>query len=42
MCTEDRTNDIDAIIDVMDKAEKFVYVAVMDYYPTTLYTSTTE
>lgn len=41
MCTEDRTDDIDAILNVMEEARKFVYIAVMDYYPTTLYTSTT-
>lgn len=33
-----RTNDIDAIISVIQKAEKFVYISVMDYTPLTIYT----
>lgn len=36
-CPTGRTVDIDAILDVIDQAEKFIYVAVMDYFPTTLY-----
>lgn len=41
MCTEYRTDDIDGLLAVMDDAQKFVYIAVMDYYPITLYTSDT-
>ncbi|KAK2176723.1 hypothetical protein NP493_644g05000 [Ridgeia piscesae] len=37
-CPKGRTSDIDAILDVIRKAQKFIYVAVMDYFPTTLYT----
>ncbi|XP_019871035.1 5'-3' exonuclease PLD3 isoform X2 [Aethina tumida] len=33
-----RTNDIAALVNVIEKAEKFVYVAVMDYFPQMLYT----
>ncbi|XP_045138773.1 5'-3' exonuclease PLD3-like isoform X2 [Portunus trituberculatus] len=36
-CPEGRSSDVDAILDVINKAEKFVYVAVMDYFPKTLY-----
>uniref|UniRef100_A0A914PGY1 PLD phosphodiesterase domain-containing protein n=1 Tax=Panagrolaimus davidi TaxID=227884 RepID=A0A914PGY1_9BILA len=32
-----RDNDIDALIKVIDNSKDFVYVAVMDYAPTTLY-----
>ncbi|XP_061173053.1 5'-3' exonuclease PLD3-like [Saccostrea echinata] len=35
LCPEGRTIDIDAIIRIIDSAEEFVYVAVMDYFPTT-------
>ncbi|VDH92290.1 Hypothetical predicted protein, partial [Mytilus galloprovincialis] len=34
-CPNGRTVDIDAIVDVIHKADKFVYIAVMDYFPTT-------
>lgn len=30
----DRTNDINAILDVINSAKKFIYIAVMDYSPT--------
>lgn len=33
-----RTNDLDAILHCIDKAEKFVYISVMDYFPLTIYT----
>ncbi|XP_078593857.1 5'-3' exonuclease PLD3-like isoform X1 [Branchiostoma floridae x Branchiostoma japonicum] len=36
-CPKGRTSDIDAIVSVIRSAQKFVYVAVMDYAPTTLY-----
>nr|XP_027233801.1 phospholipase D3-like isoform X1 [Penaeus vannamei] len=36
-CPKGRANDIDAIVDVINKAEKFVYIAVMDYFPRMLY-----
>ncbi|KAK7068336.1 catalytic activity protein [Halocaridina rubra] len=36
-CPYGRSNDIDAIVNVISKAEKFVYVAVMDYFPKMLY-----
>ncbi|XP_012151519.2 5'-3' exonuclease PLD3 [Megachile rotundata] len=34
-----RTNDIDAILYCIEKAEKFIYIAVMDYFPLTVYTA---
>ncbi|XP_055371002.1 5'-3' exonuclease PLD3-like isoform X2 [Condylostylus longicornis] len=33
-----RTQDLDAIINTILHAEKFVYIAVMDYFPLTIYT----
>ncbi|KAF5298271.1 hypothetical protein FQR65_LT09782 [Abscondita terminalis] len=32
-----RTEDVDAIISIIQKAEKFVYISVMDYFPLTIY-----
>ncbi|XP_076750929.1 5'-3' exonuclease PLD3 [Xylocopa sonorina] len=34
-----RTNDVDAILYCIERAEKFIYVAVMDYFPLTIYTA---
>jgi len=33
-----RSDDIDAVINVIQRAEKFIYIAVMDYFPLTIYT----
>ncbi|KAG0727375.1 Phospholipase D3 [Chionoecetes opilio] len=41
-CPEGRSGDVDAIVDVIGKAERFVYVAVMDYFPKTLYEKKTK
>ncbi|KAG0418170.1 hypothetical protein HPB47_005087 [Ixodes persulcatus] len=32
-----RTQDIDSILDVIASAKKYIHIAVMDYYPITLY-----
>ncbi|XP_017877558.2 phospholipase D3-like [Ceratina calcarata] len=32
-----RTNDVDGILYCIERAEKFVYVALMDYFPLTIY-----
>ncbi|RWS26949.1 phospholipase D3-like protein, partial [Leptotrombidium deliense] len=32
-----RTNDIDALLDVINSAQKFIYIAVMDYAPEFIY-----
>lgn len=37
LCAQDRTNDIDGILSIIDSAQKFIYIAVMDYYPFFLY-----
>ncbi|XP_012223859.1 5'-3' exonuclease PLD3-like [Linepithema humile] len=34
-----RSNDLDAILHCIDKAEKFIYISVMDYFPLTIYTA---
>ncbi|KAH0953755.1 hypothetical protein HN011_008467 [Eciton burchellii] len=34
-----RSNDIDAILHCIAKAEKFIYISVMDYFPLTIYTA---
>lgn len=39
MSTVGRAQDIDAILRVIQNAEKFIHIAVMDYYPLTIYTS---
>ncbi|XP_076054743.1 5'-3' exonuclease PLD3-like isoform X2 [Oratosquilla oratoria] len=36
-CPSGRSNDVDAIVDVINKSKKFVYIAVMDYFPRLLY-----
>lgn len=38
MSPKGRTQDVDAIVSVINKAEKFVHISVMDYFPLTLYT----
>ena len=38
LCPHGRTTDIDAILDVISKAQHYVHIAVMDYFPLTLYT----
>ncbi|UYV65855.1 PLD4 [Cordylochernes scorpioides] len=37
LCPTGRTSDLDAILDTIARARKFVHIAVMDYFPTTLY-----
>ncbi|OAD52164.1 Phospholipase D3 [Eufriesea mexicana] len=34
-----RTNDVDAILYCIERAEKFIYIAVMDYFPLSIYTA---
>ncbi|XP_011499625.1 PREDICTED: phospholipase D3-like [Ceratosolen solmsi marchali] len=34
---EGRTSDIDGLIHCIEKAEKFIYISVMDYFPLTIY-----
>ncbi|MEQ2242963.1 hypothetical protein ILYODFUR_002205 [Ilyodon furcidens] len=34
-CAEGRTQDLQSILSVMEDAEKFIYIAVMNYLPTT-------
>lgn len=38
MSPKGRTQDVDAIVDVIERAEEFVHVSVMDYFPLTIYT----
>lgn len=33
-CPEGRTNDLFAITSIISEAQKFVYVSVMEYFPT--------
>ncbi|XP_055547014.1 5'-3' exonuclease PLD3-like [Wyeomyia smithii] len=39
MSPSGRSNDLDAIVDVIQRAEKFIHISVMDYFPLTLYTA---
>jgi phospholipase D3/4 len=36
-CPEGRSTDIDAIIDIISRAERFIYISVMDYFPLQIY-----
>lgn len=36
-CPESRTTDIDSILDIIYKAEKFIHISVMDYFPALIY-----
>ncbi|XP_014670269.1 PREDICTED: phospholipase D3-like isoform X2 [Priapulus caudatus] len=38
LCPTGRSTDIDAIIHIIQSAKRFIYIAVMDYFPTYLYT----
>lgn len=37
LCPDGRTNDIDAILHIINTAERFIHIAVMDYFPIFLY-----
>ncbi|XP_054723564.1 5'-3' exonuclease PLD3-like, partial [Uloborus diversus] len=37
LCAKGRTSDLDSILDTINRAHTFVYVAVMDYFPSSLY-----
>lgn len=37
LCPDGRTNDIDSILSIINSAEKYIYIAVMDYFPIFLY-----
>ena len=36
-CTKKRSTDLAAILDIVKKAKKFIYIAVMDYYAAIIY-----
>ncbi|KAK7868202.1 hypothetical protein R5R35_000608 [Gryllus longicercus] len=38
-CPNGRSTDLSAILSVIDEAEKFIYISVMDYIPMTIYTA---
>ncbi|XP_053678684.1 5'-3' exonuclease PLD3-like [Anopheles nili] len=42
MLPEGRTDDLFAIMDVIAKANRFIHISVMDYFPLTLYTRVTQ
>lgn len=42
MAAKGRTQDLDAILNTISHAEKYVYISVMDYIPVTLYTHKTQ
>ncbi|XP_043930294.1 5'-3' exonuclease PLD4 [Protopterus annectens] len=35
LCSSGRTPDLDAIISIIEEAEEFLYISVMEYFPTT-------
>lgn len=42
MSPKGRTNDIDGILYCIEKAEKFIHISVMDFFPLTIYTPKTK
>ncbi|XP_050010792.1 5'-3' exonuclease PLD4 isoform X1 [Alexandromys fortis] len=38
LCPHGRTQDLDAVLEVMADAREFIYVSVMEYFPTTRFT----
>ena len=38
LCPGGRSTDLDAILDVIQKARHYIHIAVMDYFPATIYT----
>lgn len=38
LCPHGRTRDLDAVLGVMEGARQFIYVSVMEYFPTTRFT----
>ncbi|XP_052040872.1 5'-3' exonuclease PLD4 isoform X1 [Apodemus sylvaticus] len=38
LCPHGRTRDLDAVLGVMEAARQFIYVSVMEYFPTTRFT----
>lgn len=38
LCPHGRTRDLDAVLRVMEGACQFIYVSVMEYFPTTRFT----
>lgn len=38
LCPHGRTRDLDAILEAMAAAREFIYVSVMEYFPTTRFT----
>lgn len=42
MSPKGRAQDIDAILSVINEAEKFIYISVMDYFPLMLYSPKTK
>lgn len=37
LCPKGRTTDLDSILDTIKRARTFIYIAVMDYFPSSLY-----
>ena len=38
LCPNGRSHDGQTIVEIINEAEEFVHIAVMDYYPTTQFT----
>lgn len=39
LCPSGRSHDGNTIVEIINEAEKFIYIAVMDYFPTTQFTN---
>lgn len=38
LCPHGRTRDLDAVLEAMADAHEFIYISVMEYFPTTRFT----
>ena len=38
-CTKKRSTDLAAILDIIKKARRFIYISVMDYYAAIIYSN---
>lgn len=42
LCTDNRDTDLSSILKAVKSAEKYVYIAVMDFFPVTIYQKDTQ
>ena len=42
LCTSNRDTDLSSILEAIKSADKYVYIAVMDFFPVTIYQKDTK